>query len=133
MPRTQAVKEDPMREDRILFDIVVDAYNETERALGWYYYLEQQITFPFAARFNSTLTNLNPNSRARSPLRKEDRVSVIGLAEEDDCMSDVLVVVEFKGAEFIAPLAQLECNALDYESAQAVSDWHYWYARGYQY
>ncbi len=34
------VPEQPDREDRIAFEIVVDAYDETERAMGWYYYLQ---------------------------------------------------------------------------------------------
>jgi len=31
---------DPEREKRIDMEIVVDAYNQQERAMGWYYYLE---------------------------------------------------------------------------------------------
>lgn len=38
------------REDRILSEIVVDAYGETERAMSWYYYLEEKLVFPFKAR-----------------------------------------------------------------------------------
>lgn len=30
------VKEDPKREHRITMEIVVDAYDEQERAMGWY-------------------------------------------------------------------------------------------------
>lgn len=32
-------KKDRSREDRIAMEIVVDAYDEDERALGWYYFL----------------------------------------------------------------------------------------------
>jgi hypothetical protein len=31
-------KRDEAREERISMEIVVDAYNEVERAMGWYYY-----------------------------------------------------------------------------------------------
>lgn len=34
------VKQDKAREHRIAMEAVVDAYHETERAMGWYYYLE---------------------------------------------------------------------------------------------
>ena len=34
-------KENKTREKRITMEIVVDAYNEQERAMGWYYYLEE--------------------------------------------------------------------------------------------
>ena len=33
------VKRDEIREERISMEAVVDAYNEDERAMGWYYYL----------------------------------------------------------------------------------------------
>lgn len=31
-------------------EIIVDDYNEDERAMGWYYYLEETLRFPFKAR-----------------------------------------------------------------------------------
>jgi hypothetical protein len=38
------------RERRITDEIVVDAYGEEERAMSWYYYLDEQLAFPFKAR-----------------------------------------------------------------------------------
>lgn len=32
------VERDETREERISMEAVVDAYNEEERAMGWYYY-----------------------------------------------------------------------------------------------
>jgi Calcium binding len=43
------VKENKTRERRIEMEVVVDAYNESERAIGWYYYLEERLKFPFKA------------------------------------------------------------------------------------
>jgi Calcium binding len=43
-PRTDA-----KRKKRIEQEIVVDAYDEWERAMGWFYYLEQTLQFPFRA------------------------------------------------------------------------------------
>ena len=34
-------------ENRIEMEIVVDAYDELERAMGWYYYLQDNLTMPF--------------------------------------------------------------------------------------
>lgn len=36
-------------ENRIEMEIVVDAYNESERAMGWYYYLQDNLSVPFKA------------------------------------------------------------------------------------
>ena len=119
------MREQPEREDRILFEIVVDAYGETERALSWYYYLEQKLDFPFKARCFSM--------RSTSPLAVGDPADVVGMASEDDCMQEVLVLMKHgrTGKSRLAvPLAQLECLTEHAETRQAVSDWHYWVARG---
>ena len=41
---------DEAREERITMEIIVDAYGPEEQALGWYYYLEEKLQFPFTAR-----------------------------------------------------------------------------------
>jgi len=41
--------EDAGLEDYIDEKITVDAYTESEIALGWYYYLEDHLSFPFQA------------------------------------------------------------------------------------
>ena len=46
MPKTN---KDADREQRILMEIVVDACDREERVMGWYYYLESTLQFPFAA------------------------------------------------------------------------------------
>jgi hypothetical protein len=40
------IETDEIRERRISMEAVVDAYNEQERAIGWYYYLEGRLDFP---------------------------------------------------------------------------------------
>ena len=55
---------DEAREERIDMEIVVDAYGEGERAIGWHCYLQDSITFLFKAE---CLT-----MRKTSPLRQGD-------------------------------------------------------------
>ncbi len=38
---------DEEREERIHNEIIVDAYGPEEQAMGWYYYLEDKLCFPF--------------------------------------------------------------------------------------
>jgi hypothetical protein len=68
------VKEHKGRERRIEMQAVVDAYNAEERAMGWYYYLEGKLKFPFKARCKS--------KRSVSPLRIREIVNVLGMAPE---------------------------------------------------
>lgn len=60
------LKQDPEREERITMEIVVDAYDAQERAMGWYYHLQDQLQFPFTA--------ICIAKRAISPLRVKDEV-----------------------------------------------------------
>jgi hypothetical protein len=48
--RRKEIPEDTIREKRIDYEIVVDAYDELERALGWYYYLDEKLSYPFSAK-----------------------------------------------------------------------------------
>ena len=58
-------KRDETREKRISMEIVVDAYNEEERATGWYCYLEDTLNFPFLTRCISERPISAPASRGR--------------------------------------------------------------------
>jgi Calcium binding len=43
---------DPVREDRIDDEIVVDCYDEYGVALGWFRYLEEHLPLPFQATYH---------------------------------------------------------------------------------
>jgi hypothetical protein len=115
--------QDPIREERIQNEAIVDAYGPEEQALGWYYYLENKIRFPFRARCTVT--------KAVSPLRKGETVEVRRLAPEDACSSEMLVLIVWHGRKVAVPLAQLAPIDTDELTAEAVGDWHYWLAQGY--
>jgi len=119
------LKENKARERRIEMEVVVDAYNETERAMGWYYYLEERLKFPFKARYKSKC--------AISPLRIGEMASVLGMAPEEECESEVFVRVRWGGRSLAVPLSQLEPFAADPTTKEAVADWHYWVSRGYKF
>jgi len=113
------------REKRITDEIVVDAYDETERAMGWYYYLEEKFQFPFKARCIAP--------RKISPLKKGEEVEVIAMAEADDCMREMFVRIEFAGRKLGVPLAQLVPVGADADTREAVEDWRYWVTMGYEF
>jgi hypothetical protein len=119
------VKENKAREHRIAMEAVVDAYNSEERAMGWYYYLEGRLKVPFQARCKT--------KRAVSPLRVREEVSVLGMAPEEECESEMFVLVRWRGRSLAVPLSQLELLAADRATREAVGDWHYWLSRGYEF
>jgi len=92
-------KRDPIRDDRIYNEAIVDARPE-EQAMSWYYYLEGKITFPFRARCAA--------ANAVSPLRKGGTVEVLRMAVEDACEHDMLVQIRWQGRKMAVPVSQLE-------------------------
>ena len=114
------------REERIAMEIIVDAYGAEEQAMGWYYYLEDKLRFPFTAICSS--------KRAISPLLVKDEVDVIGISPEEECENEMFVTIRWERDGLAVPLSQLtpisETNA---ETKLAVEDWHYWVQMGYQF
>ncbi|MHC4177814.1 MAG: calcium-binding protein [Planctomycetota bacterium] len=118
-------KKDPKREERISMEIVVDAYGPEERAMGWYCYLEETLEFPFTATCIA--------ERAISPLRKGDEVDVIELTAEDECGHEMSVGIRWERRPLGVPLSQLKpITHTDKQTKEAVADWHYWIAQGYE-
>ena len=115
-------RKDPVREDRIHNEAIVDAGPE-EQGLSWYYYLENKIRFPFQAKCLA--------AKVVSPLRKGDIVEVVRMAPDDACAHDMLVLVRWQGRKMADPLAQLTAVDPDKSTAEAIGDWHYWVAQGY--
>src|SRR5919109_2430106 len=99
------MKENRARERRIEMEVVVDAYNSEERAMGWYYYLEGNLKFPFKARCKS--------KRGVSPLHTGEEVIVLGMGREEDCESEMFVRLKWGGRSMPVPLSQLEPLAAD--------------------
>jgi hypothetical protein len=71
------------REQRIAMKAVVDAYGSGERAMGWYYYLDGKMKFPFKARCRF--------ARPTSVLKVREEVEVLGMAPEEECESEMFV------------------------------------------
>jgi hypothetical protein len=116
-------KADPIREDRIYNEVIVDAYGPEEQATGWYYYLQTKLRFPFQAK--CVFANL------ASPLKKGESVEVRRMAPEDSCSNGMLVLIRLQGRNMAVPLSQLSAVGADEATAEAIGDWHYWVARRY--
>ena len=105
-------------------EIVVDCYDEGERAMGWYSNLEDKLQTPFTARCI--------RERVIPPLRLGDEVEVVGMAPEVECEREMFVETPWEHRRTLAvPLSQLEVVHADEETRQAVEDWHYWVEMGY--
>lgn len=119
------IKEDKIREDRITMEIVVDAYSEEEHAMGWYYYLENKLRFPFKAKCIAT--------RETSPLVIGEEVEVTKMATEAECEHEMFVMISWQRRALAVPLGQMNPSKANSQTLQAVADWHYWVKRGYEF
>ena len=119
------VREDEVRENRIMMEIIVDAYGSEEQAMGWYYYLDDTLSFPFLAKCIT--------KRAISPLSVGDEVEVIGMAPEEECEHEMFVIMRWERNSLAVPLMQLELIHGKDQTREAIEDWHYWINRGYQF
>jgi hypothetical protein len=118
------IERDEEREERIHNEVIVDAYDAEEQAMGWFYYLAETITFPFQARCIQEVR--------KSPLKMGEMVTVTDMISDDDS-HEMLVEINLMGRMMGVPLYQLEPIDVDDNTRQAIEDWQYWVARGYEF
>jgi hypothetical protein len=116
---------DTAREERIYMEAVVDAHDSEERAMGWYYYLYDKISFPFTAKCIAV--------NKRTPLELGERITVEKMGGEENCEHDMYVEISWNGKALVVPLFQIEPLSADEDTVEAIGDWHYWKNRGYRF
>jgi hypothetical protein len=117
-------KKNAEREQRIADEIIVDANGPEEQAMGWYYYLEEKLQFPFPAKCVA--------EREISPLHKGDEIEIQGMASEDECQHEMFVMMRWERRGLAVPLSQVKPFAdADKETREAIADWRYWVGQGY--
>jgi hypothetical protein len=125
-----SVEPNETREHRIKTEIIIDAEDKEDRALGWYDYLDDSLNFPFLAKWTK-------KSRKSSSPPQIKQVEVLGMAPDDECLKDMLVEVVYPDGKdedvFTAKLSEIEIIDADSETLEALADWQYWLARGYKF
>jgi len=123
--RASPPEKDEVREDRIDIEIVVDAHDREERAMGWHSHLTDHLDVPFRAGCIK--------ERSISPLGVGDEVEVIGMPTGDECDREMFVMIRWGKRQLAVPLAQLDVIEADDQTREAVEDWHYWVGMGYEF
>jgi len=93
--------------------------------MGWYYYLEDRLEFPFTAKCVA--------ARPISPLKIGEAVEVIRMAPEDECEREMFVTIRWEKRKLGVPLSQSEGIKASRETKEAVEDWRYWVMVGYEF
>jgi hypothetical protein len=66
-------------------------------------------------------------------LSEGDSATVLRMAAEEECEREMFVSVRWRRRVLAVPLAQLSAPRADDDTQQAIADWHYWVARGYEF
>jgi len=119
------IKKNQDREYRIIMEVVVDAYDRDERAIGWYYYISDNCHFPFKAKCTV--------KRRTSPLNINDEVDVVDTSPAGECKKEILVDINWNSSQLSVPLSQLEGININAQTNEVIEDWHYWIKRGYEF
>ncbi|MBU1667767.1 calcium-binding protein [bacterium] len=111
------------RKDRIEDEVIVDCYDEYEMAMGWFYYLHDNLNFPFKA---SILENGKISS-----LQKGDVVKVTELVNSDENDVSIYNFVATVGIEkdehiYDIPLEMIRGIDCDEGTCEVIEDWRYW-------
>jgi hypothetical protein len=113
-----------IREERIN-DLLADCHGEDENSSAWFYYLAEEVTFPFNAKCIKKLSN--------SPLKENEEVEVIDIDCDIDIMKGIFAQIKWEGRDLSVPFEQLLPIDTDEESLEIIKDWHYWVEKGYHF
>lgn len=107
---------------KIDYEIIVDAYDEYEQSMGWYYFFEETIDFPFTAM---------AQLKKRDGTIESKRVKIVGLSsKEEDFMNDDFNL-EMEQGQYIRPIAYSalsDIRAAD-ETLEAFQIWDFAWRR----
>jgi len=111
------VGEEGQRIQQVLAD--VDPDDEMAALEAWEDYLEENLTFPFAAEIDEW--------QERGPLQAGDRVKVTGIGLVDD-LYGIIVDVRHERRKYAFPLCDLAVVDEDSPNHQIVADYRVWFA-----
>jgi hypothetical protein len=112
-----------IREARFAEKILSEAEDKVERAMAWYYYLDDTINFRFSAVWNKI-------NRKTSSVEKRN-VEVLSMSDAESCLSNMYVVISYMDDQYDVKLSEIEAIDADEQTKEALADWGYWLARGY--
>jgi Calcium binding len=110
---------DEEREHRIVYEVIVDAYDDYEQNMGWFYYFEEGLEFPINATIKLAL---------RGGKSEEKKVKIVKVKPDNEDKPMQLGIVEGKSerVQYISPEAIIGVKTTD-ENLEILNDWLYWH------
>lgn len=107
---------------RIDYEIIVDAYDDNEQSMGWYYFFEETLEFPFTA-----LVHL----RKRDGTAEAKRVKITGLASKEEGFMSEDFNLDTEQGEYTRPVAYSTLSEFkaSEETLEAFQIWDFYWRR----
>lgn len=115
---------DEILDDRVQL-IVADCHDNDERAMAWFYYIAEEISYPFRAKCISEMPS--------SPLLQDELVEVKDIASAETCEQTIFVQISWKNRSLSVPLEQLQGIDVSEVTQTVIEEWRYWADQGYSF
>jgi len=111
----------------IMMEIVVDAKDDDDVAMGWFYYMQDELEFPFEAEMESK------NRRDETTVIQVD-VLDLSSSNQNNTSPEVILEVSEKGSERVMDvrISKLQNIKGEESTENAVAIWKYWEAGKYR-
>lgn len=116
MPRTH----DEEREHRIIYEVIVDCYDDEEELIGWFYYFADNLEFPMEATVKFRLRD------GGEELKKVKIMEIDPKSENGKSLRLGIVEGSDQRVHYISPEEIVSLNSSE-SNAQIINDWLYWH------
>lgn len=106
-------------QNKIDYEIIVDCYDEYEISMGWYYYMEESLKFPFKAMVKLKMAHGK---------MKLTEIIVTGLASDEEGFMGNDFDLEMLAAEHLSNVSYSQLSKIKEtdETLEALAVWDYW-------
>ncbi len=111
---------DEVREQHIIYDVIVDCYDEDEELMGWYYYVAENLNFPIKAVANLPLRG------GKTEQKKVKIVSVDPKSEEGNAIRLGVIEGDSERVQYVSPNVFVSIQTNE-ENLEIINDWLYWH------
>ena len=109
--------------NQIDYEIIVDAYNDVEVSMGWYYTFEKRLVFPFEA---------TAQLKKKGGETESKQVKIVGLHSKEEGFTERNFQLEMEHGGYIMPIdySKLSNIKADEETLEMFQIWDFW-VKGY--
>ncbi len=111
---------DPLRDERILNEVIVDCYDEDEEAMSWYYHLADELEFPITATVRFALKGGNAEVKP---------AQIVGVDPKSEQGRSLRLSIVEGGSQRVQYISPEDVVSMDTTPGNLliINDWLYWH------